>query len=37
MQSIVDGLIVLAIVYALGNFIHGMIIAYQWLTCINHM
>jgi hypothetical protein len=37
LQAIVDGIVVLAIVYALGNFAHGMVLAYQWFTCIEHM
>jgi len=37
LQAIIDGIVVLAIVYALGNFINGMILAYQWITCNPHM
>jgi hypothetical protein len=31
LQAITDGVVVLAIVYALGNLINGMILAYQYI------
>jgi len=37
LQAITDGVVVLALVYAFGNFAQGMILAYQWLTCNIHM
>jgi hypothetical protein len=37
LQAVIDGIVVLALVYALGSWIRGMILAYQWFTCIQHM
>ncbi len=37
LQAITDGVVVFAIVYALGNFINGIIFAYQWLIYNQHM
>jgi hypothetical protein len=36
-QAIIDGIVVLALMYALGSWIQGLILAYQWITCISHM
>jgi hypothetical protein len=37
LQAITDAIVITAMIYALGNFAQGMILAYQWLTCNMHM
>jgi hypothetical protein len=37
LQAITDAIVITAMIYALGNFAHGMILAYQWFTCNMHM
>jgi hypothetical protein len=37
LQAIVDMIVITAMIYALGNFARGVILAYQWLTCNTHM
>lgn len=37
LQAIVNLIVITAMIYALGNFAHGMVLAYQWFTCIDHM
>jgi hypothetical protein len=37
LQAVTDGIVVLAIVYALGNLINGIVLAYQWIQCIPYM
>jgi hypothetical protein len=36
-QAIIDAIVVVALVYALGSWIQGAILLYQWLTCNPHM
>ena len=36
-QAIIDATVVIAIMYALGSWIQGLILTYQWITCISHM
>ena len=37
LQTVVDGLVIVAIIWGLGSFIKAFIFAFQWLTCNPHM
>jgi hypothetical protein len=37
LDPIVQAIIIIALIYAFGSWTHGIILAYQWITCNPHM